>query len=47
LQEICSNSMAGNLDVAFPATVRIYDRAGTLILEEDSTIRSAAAQDQP
>lgn len=46
LQEVCSNSMAGNLDVEIPATVRLYDRAGALILKESCTIRSAAAQAQ-
>lgn len=43
LQEICSNSMAGNLNTAFPATVRLYDQSGALILEEELHIRSAAA----
>jgi hypothetical protein len=46
LQEVCSNSMAGNADIAFPAAVRLYDAAGALILEETTYIRSAAAQAQ-
>ena len=46
LQEICSNSMAGNLDVAIPVTVRLYDGEDALILESESVIRSAAAQAQ-
>ena len=46
LQEICSNSMAGNPDTAFPAAVRLYDASGNLILEETVHIRSAAAQTQ-
>ena len=46
LQEISSNSMAGNPDIAFPAAVRLYDASGNLILEETTHIRSAAAQVQ-
>lgn len=44
LQEISSNSMAGNVNVSFPATVRFYDASGALILEETACIRSVAAQ---
>ena len=44
LQEISSNSMAGNINVSFPAAVRFYDASGNLILEETTRIRSAAAQ---
>ena len=44
LQEICSNSMAGNPDISFPVTVRFYDDTGNLIREETSAIRSVAAQ---
>ena len=44
LQEICSNSMAGNPDISFPAAVRLYDASGSLIREETVFIRSAAAQ---
>ena len=44
LQEICSNSMAGNPDVSFPVAVRFYDDAGNLIREETTVIRSVAAQ---
>ena len=44
LQEISSNSMAGNVNVSFPAAVRFYDASGNLILEETTHIRSAAAQ---
>lgn len=44
LQNICSNSMADTLDVAIPATVRLYDAQNILIAEEAITIRSAAAQ---
>lgn len=44
LQNICSNSMADTLDVAIPATVRLYDSQGSLLLEENLTIRSTAAQ---
>lgn len=47
LQEVCSNSMAGNADIAFPAAVRLYDASGALILEETTYIRSAAGQAQP
>lgn len=43
LQEICSNSMAGNLDVQIPVTVQLYDGEDALILESESVIRSAAA----
>lgn len=46
LQEICSNSMAGNLDVAFPAAVRLYDDSGLLLFEDTLYLRSAAAQAQ-
>ena len=44
LQEICSNSMAGNPDVSFPVTIRFYGDAGNLIREETTAIRSVAAQ---
>ena len=44
LQEISSNSMAGNSDTVFPAVVRLYDASGTLLLEETTRICSAAAQ---
>lgn len=47
LQEISSNSMAGNPDIAFPAAVRLYDASGNPVLEETTHIRSAAAQVQP
>lgn len=46
LQEISSNSMAGNTSVSFPAEVRLYDASCALILEESTCIRSAAAQAQ-
>ena len=44
LQEICSNSMAGNTDIAFPAAVRLFDVSGNPVREETVLIRSAAAQ---
>lgn len=43
LQNVCSNSMADTLEVAIPATVRLYNGQDALIAEEALTIRSAAA----
>ena len=44
LRIITGYSMADTADVAFPATVRLYDEAGKLICEKSFSITSAAAK---
>ena len=44
LRNITGYSMADTSDIAFPATVRLYDEIGQMILEENIVICSAAAK---
>lgn len=44
LQNVTGNSMAATVGTRFPATVRLYDGSGALILEESLFIQSAAAR---
>ena len=44
LRNITGYSMADTSDIAFPATVRLYDEIGQMILEENIDICSAAAK---